>query len=330
MKIVEQIKKMIREHGPRDDAEFLDYLAKILAFQGFKDAGQVVKWGFDNLSRLPIATEETFKQEPDKQGSDAHGMVFRTSGTTQKRRGIRRVRDYDLYRTSAREGFRLYCLHHPMPETFISLVPSASARPDSSLSHMATIVAGMFRQQAFFREKQAEIDHQGFQALLRDTFESVFIFATQADLNAVITKIQNSERSFKLPYGSRVMFTGGPKGAGNIVGPKELISMVSSLFGVHDTIQEFGMTELFSQSYDIGDNRFRTVPWLRTLVVSPVDMKVVKPGEQGLLMHIDLANVLSKPVILSHDIAIATSDGFIPVKRAPDSPSRGCSQDAGA
>lgn len=328
MVMSEQIKKLIRDGGPKDDAEFLACLAKILKGSGFKHADLVKKSGFDRLDILPMATEDTFKQEIE---DDSGEQVFLTSGTTRKNRGMRRVHDYDLYRVSVKQGFKQFCMYWPTSTEFISIVPSAAVRPDSSLSHMASIIAGIFENQAFFREKPDVIDHKGLQNALKQAIGPVFIFATQADINAVIAKIKEAGLLFRLPQGSRLMFTGGPKGCGNLAGPDRLVELANEVFGIenHDVLQEFGMTELFSQSYDTGQQQFRSVPWLRSLVVDPVSMRIVKVGEQGLLLHIDLANCLSEPVILSSDIAIRAPGGFRPLRRVSNSTPRGCSQDGG-
>lgn len=328
LEIAAQVKELMRGKGPRDDAEFLIYLSKVLEIRGFRHAGPVKE--FDHLARLPMATEDTFKQ--DVGNIDKHDVVFRTSGTTQKVRGVRRVCDYDLYRISVQNGFRRFCLYQPKPETIISLVPSASARPDSSLSHMVSIVAArFFKHQYFFRESPDIIDHEDFWYALDLVKGPVFIFATQSDLNSAIFRMKQAKIRFNLPFGSRLLFTGGPKGRGNLAGPARIIALAKEFLGIdpQNIIQEFGMTELFSQSYDVGDNEFRSVPWLRSLVVDPISLRVVPVGKQGLLLHIDLANCLSWPVILSSDIAIRTQHGFRPLKRLPESSPRGCSQDAG-
>ncbi len=332
--IAKQIKDLIRHGGPGDDREFLEWLALVLKHRGVRDVDWLPDTGFDNMARLPMATEDTFKQNP----LPREGMAFLTSGTTQKRRGVRPVRDYDLYRVSVEQGFSRFCMYEPRPAVFISLVPSARARPESSLSHMASILAeNLFETRHFFRETPDKIRHDALWKALELADAPVFVFSTQADLSTVITRMQEAGKTFSLPEGSRVMFTGGPKGrGGQVYNIEQLIRMSAKLLDLETrhVLQEFGMTELFSQAYDVpsqttGPRCFRSVPWLRNLVVDPGSMKQVPPGQEGLLLHLDLANCLSEPVLLSSDIALRTDDGFVPLRRVPSASVRGCSQDSG-
>ena len=332
--LLNYIKDLIVSRSTSDDRSFWQALNKILLDRG------LIKSPVNHLSELPMATEDQFRTNTPT------GPVFRTSGTTQEIRGSRPIHDYPVYELSVKEGFKLFCLYPPRPEVFISLVPSASVRPDSSLSHMVSIVSSTFFPDTsyFFREDPEVIYHEALYRYLEQHINTpVFIFATQLDLDAVLNRMKQNNRTFKLARGSRILFTGGSKQGQS--SPDQVIANASELFGIQpvDIIGEFGMTELFSQAYDIpilkGQNNnnaskwsqryFINVPWMRTFVVDPVDLSVVDDGQEGLLLHIDLANGMWEPVILSSDIGVRIKNGFRPLRRVKDSAPRGCSQDSG-
>jgi hypothetical protein len=109
-------------------------------------------------------------------------------------------------------------------------------------------------------------------------------------------------------------------------------------------VNEYGMTELFSQFYDAimldkgvakgnagpalpahAHPRVKIGPrWTRTFVIDPATLGPVTEGEKGILKHLDLANAGSVMAVLTEDMGRASGDGFILNGRPAQAESRGC------
>ena len=142
----------------------------------------------------------------------------------------------------------------------------------------------------------------------------------------------------RLPEGSRVMETGGFKGRSRSVTREALYEGIQERLGIppSNTVNEYGMTELLSQFYepvmregeaDGGPAARRLVgpPWVRTQVLDPMTLDPVPPGVEGVLCHLDLANVGSAAHVLTEDRGVAVDGGFRVLGRVRGSESRGCS-----
>ena len=68
--------------------------------------------------------------------------------------------------------------------------------------------------------------------------------------------------SFDLEH-TWIMETGGMKGRRKEVTREALHSQLKKGFGVPKIYSEYGMTELFSQAYSIGEGIFECPPWMR-------------------------------------------------------------------
>src|SRR5690606_20539431 len=137
--------------------------------------------------------------------------------------------------------------------------------------------------------------------------------------------------------GSRLMDTGGYKGAGRDVPPDALRQAYRDRLGLpaHHCINEYGMTEMLSQLYDaaLADHhagrtrppRKAAPPWVRSVAVDPETLEPVPPGATGLLRHLDLANIGSVAAIQTEDLGRVDEQGLVLEGRAAGAPPRGCS-----
>jgi hypothetical protein len=141
---------------------------------------------------------------------------------------------------------------------------------------------------------------------------------------------------FRLAPGSRLMDTGGTKGRMREMPVPELYAAYERAFGLppDHLVNEYGMTELSSQRYDLvlyagrgGEHpRPKQGPsWLRTLAVDPETLCPLPPGESGLLLHLDLANLDSVVAVQTDDLGRVTADGIQLFGRAAGAEARGCS-----
>lgn len=133
------------------------------------------------------------------------------------------------------------------------------------------------------------------------------------------------------------METGGFKGRSRSVPRGELYDGLSERLGVPPgaIVNEYGMTELLSQFYEpvlSGDcpadpqRRYHVGPsWVRTRILHPETLDDVPQGGEGLLCHVDLANLRSVMAVLTSDVGVRTGKGFRVLGRAPGAEPRGCS-----
>ena len=159
--------------------------------------------------------------------------------------------------------------------------------------------------------------------------------STSLDFLTLFNYLKNQSVTVTLPPGSRAMHTGGAKASGREITRDDLIEDFGALLGIKppDVIEEFGMTELFSQAYDsprvtAGPRRLVPVPWMRTRVLDPRTLTDVAEGERGILVHYDLANCHTCVAMMAADTARRVADGFAEISRTPGSAVRGCSNEA--
>jgi hypothetical protein len=308
----------------------------------------------DRWSRIPPVPARAFRELPLVAGDPADvATVFRTSGTTggRRSRGEHRVRDPSLYHASLLAAARAHLAPPSMgpeggPLRVAALLPDPSTRSDSSLVHMAGVMArewdpegGVFLADPEWRldpallwEALERLAEEGVPVLVLGT---AFAFVHLVDLAA------GDDRSVSLPPRSRVMETGGFKGRSRRVSREELYGGISRVLGVPPgrIVNEYGMTELLSQFYEpvlregerapggqrLADRYLVGPPWVRTRILDPESLDPVEPGRPGLLCHLDLANLHSVSAVLTEDLGVAAGDGFRVLGRIPGAEPRGCS-----
>jgi len=121
--------------------------------------------------------------------------------------------------------------------------------------------------------------------------------------------------------------TGGMKGRREELSKTELHKRLCEAFGVEKIYSEYGMTELFSQAYSKGENKFSCPPWMRVFT-RPLNnpLGIEKHGVAGGINVIDLANYNSCPFIATQDLGKTFSENeFEILGRLENSDVRGCS-----
>ena len=268
--------------------------------------------------------------------------TFRSSGTTQgpDTRSRHLIPDLRLYRASALAGLRRFLFPDVERMRIVSLIASTDQLPDSSLAQMVAWALETFATERRYvaHADGLEIDHlvAALEASERDG-QPLAILTTSGALIRALDALRARGRSFRLPHGSRLMDTGGDKGAPRQLSRHGLLHAVWSAFAIpgYFAVNEYGMAELSSQYYDssLADRvagrhapRRKSAPhWTRTRILDPTTLAPAAPGQVGLLCHTDLANAGSAMAILSEDLAVAVADGFELRGRAPGAETRGCS-----
>jgi hypothetical protein len=293
-------------------------------------------------TEIPAVPVTAFKHAELVVRGLGEGSVFVTSGTTlgNERRGRHHVPDPSIYRAAALSHFLRCVLPDGIRPRFIVAAPSLAEQPQSSLCQMIEWLAEAFGSgpaEHFVRD--FELDDESLARRLRElepVREPVLLIGVTYALIRFVDRCQSSGERFRLPYGSRIVDTGGTKNRSRAMSRNGLLRAFWEFFGVpgYMVANEYGMTEMCSQFYDdaivhhfAGRKRDRAKlgpPWVATRIVSPSTFEPVSPGERGLLRHFDLANVGSVCSLQTEDVGIAVGDGFEIVGRAAGAEARGC------
>lgn len=274
---------------------------------------------------------------------DTAQRTFRSSGTTQgpARRSRHALPDLRLYHHAARAGLRRFVFPDVERMPILSLIHPPELLPDSSLAQMVAWAIESFGAPGSGYAVTAD----GLQlAAIVDTLRGAersgqpwCLLATTAALIRLIDYARAHALSFRLPHGSRVMDTGGDKGAPRPLSRNGLLHACWSAFAIpgYFCVNEYGMSELSSQYYDsviadrvrgIHRHRIKDGPhWLRTVVLDPATLAPRPIGDVGLLCHFDLANAGSALAVLSEDIGRIVEGGLELRGRAAGADLRGCS-----
>lgn len=267
--------------------------------------------------------------------------TFMTSGTTRGAlRGRHAFASLGCYDQTVRTLFKDYVLPDlpagkKMPVVF--LVQSPAERPESSLSYMGSRVQCEFgRGKAFYALTKHGLQAAALARRLQKTQRSgqpVLIFSTTFALADFLDHLQAQEIRLRLPRGSRILETGGYKGRRTEVARPELVKRAGERLGIPPThiINEYGMTELTSQFYDLSLRRKRATsvkgisPWTRVLIIDPRTGKPAARGKRGVIRIVDLANAGSCLAVQTEDEGRLVPGGFEVLGRRKGADLRGCS-----
>ena len=249
--------------------------------------------------------------------------TFLSSGTTLAQRSQHQLRDPQQYRQNAARIFEQF--YGPLAGwTFLALLPSYLEQGQSSLVAMVEYFARQSGQQqpAFYLHDRAALRRALAEAAQAPSRRTLLIGVSYALLDLAAEagpapELQNLT----------VLETGGMKGRRRELIREELHAELQLAFGPAGIHSEYGMTEMLSQAYSLGDGRFRTVPPLQVLLRDPSDPFAIGPRPDGAINVIDLANVDSCAFIETKDLARRHPDGsFEVLGRMDNSDVRGCNQ----
>ncbi|MEW6305852.1 MAG: hypothetical protein AB1705_20425 [Verrucomicrobiota bacterium] len=269
--------------------------------------------------------------------------VFHSSGTTEQIPG-RHFHDAEslaLYEASLLPWFQKHLLPDAPSVRIVSLTPSASAAPHSSLVHMfATAWEKLGACDSTFTGKlEAQgawlVDGERTVEVLKDSIaraRPTVLLGTAFTLVHFLDFLVERSLHLRLPAGSRVLETGGYKGRSRALAKDELHRFIADRLGVAPShiVCEYGMSELSSQAYDrvAGSEEprvFRFPPWARARIISPETGRDVADGETGLIQILDLANMRSAMNVLTEDLGARRGDGIELRGRVSAAEARGCS-----
>jgi hypothetical protein len=229
------------------------------------------------------------------------------------------VTDVSIYEESYRKGFSQF-YGNIEDYVVLALLPSYLEREGSSLIHMVDDLIQLSNQ-----------PESGFYLHNYDELIEKLIQLDQAGQNAVLIGVTYAlldlveKHSFQLEN-TIIMETGGMKGKRKEMIREELHQQLCEGFGVNAIHSEYGMTELLSQAYSLGEGIFECPSWMQILVRDTEDaLSYVREGKTGGINVIDLANINSCSFIATQDLGKKYSNGsFEVLGRFDHSDIRGC------
>jgi acyl-protein synthetase LuxE len=256
--------------------------------------------------------------------------TFVTSGTTQgaEKRGRHGLPSLDLYASAWEPAFKDHVLPDRERIRILSLIPSETELPDSSLSYMAARILERFgTPESRVAVRRDGLEFETIGEAMRAS-KPLLILGTALAMAALLESLPSS---IQLPKGSRIMDTGGFKGRARETERRTLLDYYQKRLGIapERVVGEYGMTELSSQFYETQlskpRRRFVGPAWVRTRAIDPETLRPLPFGQRGLLAHWDLANAWTVLGVLTEDVGVVHEDGFELEGRAPGSELRGCS-----
>ncbi len=290
-----------------------------LVYRDFCNHLNVDKHKVKSLEQIPFLPIQFFKSHKVISSADAIQETFTSSGTTGMTTSKHFVTDITLYEESYRKAFTEF---YGNIEDYIilALLPSYLERDGSSLIYMVDDLiklsnnpeSGFYlNQYEALSKKLIDLDNAGQNVIL--------IGVTYALLDLV------EQKKFSLKN-TIIMETGGMKGKRKEMIREELHDKLCEGFGVAQIHSEYGMTELLSQAYSLGNGVFECPLWMQILVRDTEDaLTYINDRKTGGINVIDLANLNSCSFIATQDLGKKNpNNSFEVLGRFDNSDIRGC------
>ena len=288
-------------------------------YRSFCDLLYIHPSDITKIEDIPFLPIQFFKQRKVVSSLDKVDEIFTSSGTTGSITSKHYVTDINLYKQSYLNGF-----HHFYGDieeyTVLALLPNYLERKGSSLVYMVDDLIRKSKQEesGFYLNNLEDLAKKLTQ--LNHQHKKVLLIGVSFALLDLIEKHQ-----FRLTN-TIIMETGGMKGRRKELIRNELHKLLSIGFGVEKIHSEYGMTELLSQAYSIGNGIFETPPWMKILTRDTEDaLTIQSTGNTGGINVIDLANYNSCSFIATQDLGKTHHNNtFEIIGRFDNSDIRGC------
>jgi len=296
----------------------------------------------NDLHRVPFMPVGFFKKHPiltGFKGADEPALLtFSSSGTTGRNAGPQttsrhRVPDPELYDAISTRIFE--ATYGPIQNLpILALLPSYLERNNSSLVYMVQRFmdrSGSADSGFFLNDYDALTDRLRQLCTDEPTRKILLIGVTfglldWAELSRDLTFLGQNPNLI-------VMETGGMKGRRKELLREEVHALLTSKLGVPAIHSEYGMTELLSQAYSMGEGVFRPSSTLRVFLRDINDPFLLYSGENrtgerrtGGINVVDLANLDSCAFVETQDLGqhVGANGDFRVIGRFDNSDVRGC------
>lgn len=270
------------------------------------------------LNQIPFLPISLFKRNTVGVFNAAPEAVFLSSGTSGMERSRHHVADLNLYDKSLFTAFEQF---FGVPEDYciLALLPSYLERSNSSLVYMTQKLMKKSGHEAngFYLDRLTSLS----KVLKKNSEKGVKTLL----VGVTFALLELAEKHPQALTNCTILETGGMKGRRVEMPREEVHAELKNAFSLSDIASEYGMTELLSQAYSLGEGVFKTPPWMRVYVREATDPLTVSNRGKGALNVIDLANIHSCPFIATQDLGHIHQDhSFEVLGRMDDSDVRGC------
>lgn len=311
----------------QSDANFNDVALEIFRFQyknnvvyrEFVSGLKVQPGQVDNYLQIPFLPIEFFKTQKVVSVDTNNLNFFSSSGTTGMSTSKHYYENVDLYEKSFTNAFQQF-YGDVSDYVILALLPSYLERKGSSLIYMVDfLIDKSGNKNSGFYLDSIDLLANELNAL-DSSGQKVLLIGVSFALLDLLEKHQ-----FQLKN-TTIMETGGMKGRRKELVREDLHALLKKGFGVNAIHSEYGMTELFSQAYSLGEGIFNTPPWMKIIVRDVNDpLALIGEGKTGGVNVIDLANIHSCSFIATQDLGKTCADGsFEVLGRFDESDIRGC------
>lgn len=290
-----------------------------LVYKEFCDFLKVDKQSVKSLQQIPFLPISLFKSHDVVSNTDVVQETFTSSGTTGMITSKHLVTDVSLYEQSYRNAFSEF-YGNIEDYSVLALLPSYLERSGSSLIYMAKDLIELSNN-----------EHSGFYLHNYDELITKLVDLNNAGQNVILIGVTYAlldlveKQKFQLKN-TIIMETGGMKGKRREMIREELHEILCNGFGAQSIHSEYGMTELLSQAYSLGNGIFECPSWMQILIRDTEDaLTYVDYGKTGGVNVIDLANINSCSFIATQDLGKKyPNNSFEILGRFDNSDIRGC------
>ena len=290
-----------------------------LVYQEFCNFLKVNVQTVKSLQQIPFLPIKFFKSHEVVSNTDNIQETFTSSGTTGMITSKHLITDVSLYEESYRNAFSEF-YGNIEDYVILALLPSYLERSSSSLIYMVKDLIELSNNEnsGFYLNNYDELIAQLVK--LDNAGQNVILIGVTYALLDLIEK-----QNFHLKN-TIIMETGGMKGKRKEMIREELHKILCDGFGVSTIHSEYGMTELLSQSYSLGNGIFECPAWMQILIRDTEDaLTYVNNGKTGGINVIDLANINSCSFIATQDLGKKQpNNSFEVLGRFDNSDIRGC------
>jgi phenylacetate-coenzyme A ligase PaaK-like adenylate-forming protein len=297
-----------------------------LVYREFCDLLKTNPQKVKSLHQIPFLPIQFFKSHNLVSNTDAIQATYTSSGTTGAITSKHLVTDVSIYEESYRKGFAQF-YGNIEDYVVLALLPSYLEREGSSLIYMVEDLIQLSNQpeSGFYLHNHDELIEKMIE-LNQAGKNSILIGVTYALLDLIDYSKSISFPLCGLGGSTIIMETGGMKGKRKEMIREELHEQLCEGFGVTAIHSEYGMTELLSQAYSLGNGVFECPPWMQIHIRDTEDaLTYINDGRTGGINVIDLANINSCSFIATQDLGKKyPNTTFEVLGRFDNSDIRGC------
>ncbi len=274
------------------------------------------------IEQIPFFPIRLFKEYEVQTGDWNAEATFYSSGTTLgRKRSKHLVKDLSFYEQISSTLFKEF--YPDNNYEILALLPSYLENGDSSLVAMVKHLMDIYnnKSDAFYLYDFKALNDR-IQEILKNSSKQIILFGVSFALLDFCQEYAIADERL------RIVFTGGMKSRGEELSYKEMYSILKRSFVLSSIDSEYGMTEMFSQSYclnhELGHYKCgKTIKVFSQELQDPLSHSRI--GKTGQLAFIDLANIDTLSFVLTDDLIVLNKDqSFSVLGRISESDIRGC------